>query len=191
MSKRRVLITFFTHYTDHAGHTWFFPSTPLTCSNYPIQLNQCFTFSSLAYFPLPFLPLWPLDSTYLFTEPTPSLHYPPHSLLCHFPSVVVLRQWPKATWEDRVYLAYLRNVRAGTQAGTEEGPESLGLFSLHSHMTQDHLPRVGTVHIGLGPLKPIINQGNVSKTRPHANLMEANPQVKFPDDSSFCQLDKN
>jgi hypothetical protein len=53
---------------------------------------------------------------------------------------------------------------------------SPGLLSLLSYRTQDHQPRDGTTHNGLGPPPSIINSGNSSQP----DLMKAFSELRFP-----------
>lgn len=45
-------------------------------------------------------------------------------------------------------------------------------LSLLSYIAQNHLPRAGTAHLGLGPLTSVINQENTPQTCPWAKLKE-------------------
>jgi len=50
------------------------------------------------------------------------------------------------------------------------------LVQLPLCITQDHLPGIGTTHGGLGSPPTVRNQ----ESAPEDNLVEANPQLKFP-----------
>ena len=71
-------------------------------------------------------------------------------------------------------------MEAGVDAEAMEGAAyclvPCGLLSLLSYRTQDHQPRGGTTHNGLGPLKSLI------KKMPYrlANQIEAISQLRFP-----------
>lgn len=60
-------------------------------------------------------------------------------------------------------------------------------------ITEDHMPRVGTAHSGLGPSRQSLIKKMPPQTPPQANLMEASPQLRFPLPGShwLCPGDRN
>ena len=73
-----------------------------------------------------------------------------------------------------------RNLKAGADAEAMERAAywlaSTGLLSLLSYRTQDHQPRDGTTHNGLGPLTSVTNEEDAL----WLNLMETFSQLRFP-----------
>lgn len=70
------------------------------------------------------------------------------------------------------------NLEAGTDAETMKEHCLLACSSLLSYILQDHLPRGGPTHSGLGLSTSIINQENVPQSCPQAGLIEAIPHLK-------------
>lgn len=113
----------------------------------------------------------------------------------------------KSNLEEKGFLSLTsrREVRAETQGGAwrqevKQRPRGTvlcwfavrGLLSLLSYPSQDHLPRGGTVHSGLSPPIPIINQENDTQACLQGNPMRRflNWVFLFPDGSGLCQVEK-
>jgi len=89
--------------------------------------------------------------------------------------------------EERVYSAYTSNIavhhKGSWRQELMQRPRrdaaywlaSPGLLSLLSYRTQDHQPRDGTTHNGLGPPPLITNRANALQL----GLMEAFPQLRL------------
>ena len=102
---------------------------------------------------------------------------------------MIKHQDQKQPGEKRIISAYsplTREVKAGiwrhelmqrSRRSVAYWIASHGLFKRLSYSTQDHWPRVGTAHSGLGMLISITNQENVPQICLPAILME-----------TFCQL---
>lgn len=75
-------------------------------------------------------------------------------------------------------------LKAGTEAESLENSIYWhvlhGFLSLVSYMIQNHLPRGGNTHNGLGLPMSIINQENNLQTCPQAKLMEEFSLLWFP-----------
>ena len=92
-----------------------------------------------------------------------------------------------------------RGIRVGTQGrnlrhelkhrSAAHWLAPLGLLSLLSYTIQDHSPRGGISHSGLGPLTLIITQENA--TTGQSNEHSSSIKVPLPSDSSLDQVNKN
>ena len=80
------------------------------------------------------------------------------------------------------YNSSLGEARAGTQVKGIGGvliTELLPKASQPAFLTENQLPRSGTVHDGLGPPTTNSNQGSAPRTCPQINLMETISQSRL------------
>lgn len=87
-------------------------------------------------------------------------------------SQVILHHWGSPNRKPR------QEPRGRHWCRNHEGNCLLACSSLLSYILQDHLPRGGPTHSGLGLSTSIINQENVPQSCPQAGLIEAIPHLK-------------
>lgn len=120
--------------------------------------------------------------------PSRRYHCMCHALVCFSDGLIKCQ--PKATWKGGGLcgLHRLWSIVEGNQGGNWSGRNRntaswLASSALSNYLTsasQDHLPKTGDAHSGLGPPALVISQEKDLRPRPRHILIKAILQLRFP-----------